>query len=48
MSLSVVTHTTNFDAQTKVLFLCGDYAKGRAEDCGEPPNASVPYPGVTK
>jgi hypothetical protein len=29
----------------KVLFNCGDSAKGRAEDCGEPAGAGARYPG---
>jgi hypothetical protein len=29
----------------KVLFNCGDSAKGRAEDCGEPASAGARYPG---
>jgi hypothetical protein len=39
------SHTNDFDARTKVLFNCGDSAKGRAEDCGELASAGARYPG---
>jgi hypothetical protein len=39
------SHTNDFDARTKVLFNCGDSAKGRAEGCGELASAGARYPG---